>query len=299
MPQPYSFGIIGFPLSHSLSPLMHKAALDSLQLSGEYKTYPLSPDRDGRFELARLVDAVRNGHIDGLNVTIPYKSTVIEYLDVLSSIASAIGAVNTIYFQDRQVYGENTDAPGFSVDLSKLLRRELASVVSSLASPGALVLGAGGSARAVVFTLAAAGWQVFLAARNIDQAWQIVHDFSTAIQKAITISPIKYTIECIAEVGSKIDLIVNTTPVGMYPNIAGTPWPGGLEFPPGVVVYDLIYNPGETMLMRMARESGLTATNGLGMLVEQAALAFKLWTGCEAPLAMMRKAAEISLSAGF
>jgi len=259
-------GLTGYPLGHSLSPTIHTAALKSCGLGGSYSLFPIHPnDKPG---LKDLLARVRTGEITGLNATIPHKQNVIEFLDELTPTAAAIGAVNTIYLKDNQLIGENTDAPGFLSDFKKVLTTETRRHGVS----NALVLGAGGSARGIVYALVNDGWNVTLAARRVEQAEQLAA-FFTQYKLPITNFQLS-TIDL-----PNIALIVNTTPVGMAPNLDQSPWLENLPFPPHAVIYDLVYNPRETKLVREACAQGLRATTGLGMLIEQAALAFEIWTG--------------------
>jgi len=273
-------GLIGYPLGHSLSPRIHSAALRACGLVGDYSLFPIQPDdKEG---LKDLLARVCSSEITGLNVTIPHKQNVIPLLDVLTETAEAVGAVNTIYLRNNKLIGDNTDAPGFLAGLRKFLA-EFPSPVRAEQSRGveegikvkgkkALVLGAGGSARAIVYALLKDGWNVILAARRFEQAQQLVDLFTNhQLQIAdFTLSNIEL---------SHIALIVNTTPFGMSPNTDRSPWPENLLFPQYSAIYDLVYNPGETRLVKEARAQGLSAITGLGMLIEQAALAFELWTG--------------------
>jgi shikimate dehydrogenase len=268
-------GLTGYPLGHSLSPGIQEAALRSCGLEGSYSLFPIHPD--DQQGLKALIAAVQNGEIAGLNVTIPHKQNVIDLLDELTPTAQAIGAVNTIYMRQNRLIGENTDAPGFLADLKRALTTEPPRHRESKA----LVLGAGGSARAVVYALLNDGWNVSLVARRIEQARQLMDSFSN-YQFPITICD-PTNLHNLQSLLSKLSLIVNTTPVGMTPNIDLSPWPENLPFPPHAVIYDLVYNPPETRLVRHARAQGLPATTGLGMLVEQAALAFEIWTGHRPP----------------
>jgi shikimate dehydrogenase len=257
-------GLIGYPLGHSLSPKIHIAALKASGLQGDYSLYPIHPD--DKQGLKDLLSRVRTSEITGLNVTIPHKQNVIELMDELTPTAKAIGAVNTIYLRDNKLIGDNTDAPGFLSDLKRFIgNRELG--IGNRKS--ALILGAGGGARAVVYALIHDGWIVTVAARRIEQAQQIVKHFEGV--NVMEFNP--QTLQL-----SNFQLIVNTTPVGMTPNINQSPWPESLPFP-NAMIYDLVYNPRETKLVRDARAQGLQATTGLGMLIEQAALAFEIWTG--------------------
>ena len=255
-------GLIGYPLGHSLSPKIHTAALEACGLEGEYLLYPIHPDDTQG--LKNLLARVRTGEITVLNVTIPHKQNVIKFMDELTPTAKAIGAVNTIYMCADKLIGDNTDAPGFLSDLKRVSN-------SSFSTPhSALVLGAGGSARAVVYALLNDGWNVTLAARRLEQAKQLAQSFPN-YQLLITnlddLQPLTF------------DLIVNTTPLGMTPNIENSPLPENIILSKNTFVYDLVYNPRETKLVRDARAHGLNASTGLGMLIEQAALAFEKWTG--------------------
>jgi len=261
-------GLIGYPLGHSLSPKIHSAALKACGLEGNYSLFPIHPDN--KQGLNDLLARVRSGEITGLNVTIPHKQNVIELMDKLTPTAQAIGAVNTIYLHENKLIGDNTDAPGFLSDLKRILTTETRRHGDS----NALVLGAGGSSRAVVYALINDSWNVTITARRIEQAQQFVNSFTNhALRFTDSISNIEL---------SNIALIVNTTPIGMIPNIDQSPWPENLSFP-NAMIYDLVYNPRETKLVKDERAQGLKATTGLGMLIEQAALAFEIWTGNNPP----------------
>lgn len=298
---PFHLGLIGYPLGHSLSPKIHAAALAACGLRGSYSLFPIAPDDVSGLQV--LLARLRSGEIHGLNVTIPHKQNVIPLLDDLTETAQSIGAVNTISRCNDRLIGDNTDAPGFLSDLNRLLeiRRALFAAPASNLQPrtshtehqipnleprkSALILGAGGSARAVTYALAGAGWQVTIAARRLEQAQALVESLGTAHNQitGIAWSELK---------AWRGDLLVNTTPLGMIPAVNTSPWPEGLPLPPGVAVYDLVYNPRETRLVREARAAGLTALTGLGMLIEQAALAFQIWTGCRPPREPLWKAVE-------
>ncbi len=283
----YHLGLIGHPLSHSLSPRIQKAALKASGLEGEYSLYPIPPeDTQG---LKDLLARVRSSEITGLNVTIPHKQNVILLLDELTPTAKAIGAVNVIYRRNQKLVGDNTDAQGFLTDLKRFIRDR-----ESLIDKSALVLGAGGSARAVVYALLCDGWKVTVAARRIEQARQLARSFKN-YQLPVTDfdSPILRAASLWDQV-SNISLLVNTTPIGMTPDIDQSPLPQDISIPNGTIIYDLVYNPRETKLVRDARAQGLQATTGLGMLIEQAALGFTLWTGHNPPREAMMTAVEQS-----
>jgi shikimate dehydrogenase len=278
-------GLIGYPLGHSHSPKLHNAALRDCDLQGEYSLYPIEPD-DLR-SLKEVLDLVRSGEITGLNVTIPHKQNVIPFLDELTDTAQAIGAINTIYLRNSKLIGDNTDAPGFLADLKRFLAESAS--LNSREGIGverkALILGSGGSARAVAYALLNTGWDVTIAAHRIEQAQQLVDLFTNhRLQSA------KFTLSNIEL--SNISLIVNTTPVGMSPNTDQSPWPENLPFPQNTAIYDLVYNPIETKFVKHARAQGLSAITGQGMLIEQAALAFELWTGIQVSREIMFAAIE-------
>ncbi len=266
-------GLIGYPLGHSLSPQIHNAALKACGLQGDYSLFPIHPD--DKQGLKDLLARVRSREITGLNVTIPHKQNVIECMDELTPTTEAIGAVNTIYLREDKLIGDNTDAPGFLSDLRKFVNKETSRQVNM----NALVLGAGGSARAIVYALMNDGWNVAIFARRIEQAQQLANTFAyPALNTANDISNVEL---------SNITLIVNTTPLGMTPTIGQSPLPENLLLPSNTFIYDLVYNPRETKLVKDARSQGVAATTGLGMLIEQAALAFELWTGHTPPLETM------------
>lgn len=290
----YSLGLIGYPLEHSLSPRIHMAALQELDLAGEYRLYPVERPSG----IATLLEEMRQGKIDGLNVTIPYKNDILALLDEITPAAREIGAVNTVCCQKRKLVGDNTDAKGFLADLDRLSW-------GKIGAPGnALVLGAGGSARAVVYALSRAGWRVAIAARRKEQSAALVKLIRKSIGEGsiigqqVALSAMKLDHKCISSLNPMPSLIINTTPVGMYPQVDVSPWPAELDFPSPAAVYDLVYNPAETALMREARKMGLPVANGIGMLVEQAALSLEIWTGLPAPRQAMRQAVmEYSVAA--
>lgn len=276
-PTSLSLGLIGFPLDHSLSPHLHAAALKALDLPGDYRLFPVPPAPHGDEAIRDLFEQMRRGEMHGLNVTIPHKQTVIPYLDELTPTALAVGAVNTIVYKAGKLIGENTDCPGFLADLAVQLENTGMRKLRDRTGNSALVLGAGGSARAVVFGLLQNGWQVSIAARRPEQAQELMRSFSSCSMLVGEMNMLR------SEAAQNFQLIVNTTPLGMHPNVEDSPWPTNMPFPKKVFVYDLVYNPPETTLLRSARNSGLPAANGLGMLVRQAALAFRAWTGLEPP----------------
>ena len=264
-------GLIGYPLEHSLSPKIHAAALKECGLEGNYSLFPIH--RDDQAGLKNLLNRVRSGEITGLNVTIPHKQNVISLLDELTPTAKDIGAVNTIYLQDNKIVGDNTDAAGFLADLNRFINGHRPKIENR---KSALILGAGGAARAVIYALLHDGWHVAVAARHIEQALQLADSFAPH-----ELYVMNY--EAFVSQSLTFDLAVNATPVGMMPHIDQSPWPDGSEFPRQAMIYDLVYSPRETKLVKDACAAGLSATTGLVMLIEQAALAFEIWTGYNPP----------------
>jgi shikimate dehydrogenase len=270
-------GLIGFPVSHSLSPKIQSAALKACGFEGDYSLFPIAPD--DMQTLGDLLGRVRSGELTGLNVTIPHKQNVIPLLDELTPTAKSIGAVNIIYMRENKLVGDNTDAPGFLSDLKKFIGNRDLEIEKS-----ALVLGAGGSARAVVYALLRDDWNVTLFARSLEQAQNLANSFT---HYAISITNNLSTIELL-----NINLVVNTTPLGMTPNVDQSPLPEDAVLSSRAVIYDLVYNPRDTKLVTLARAQGLKATTGLGMLIEQAALGFELWTGRKLPSEIFRNAID-------
>lgn len=276
-------GLIGWPLGHSLSPDLHRAALAAAGLRGDYRLFPVPPLPAGQGDLAQRMEDLRSGALDGLNVTLPHKQSVLNQVDELTPSARQAGAVNTLRVSAGRLLGDNTDLPAFLADLRACF--------PALATGRALLLGAGGSARAVAAALAQTGWELVVAARRVEQARDLTAGLPGAPAVETSLDPAG-----VARL-PRIDLLVNCTPAGMFPDSQGCPWPAGLALPGGCAVYDLVYNPRETALVRIARQGGHPAANGLGMLVEQAALAFERWTGRPAPRAAMADA--VSLSSTF
>ena len=272
-------GIIGWPVGHSFSPAMHNAAFQALELDWAYVPLPVRPD-----QLADAIRGVRALGFRGVNVTIPHKEAVMPLLDDLSPAAQVIGAVNTIVVAPAPLHpgtlaqvGENTDWTGF-----------LASLRDAGFDPAGkrcAVIGAGGGARAVVYALARAGGHPAVFNRTLERAIRLVEDLRAAFPDTRLEA---HPLEELRQIGGETALLVNTTPLGMSnAQDDASPWPDALPIPSHLTVYDLVYNPLETKLLRQAREAGAVAIGGLGMLVHQGAEAFRLWTGLEPPIDVM------------
>jgi shikimate dehydrogenase len=273
--------LIGWPVEHSLSPAMHTAAFRALGLDWRYTLRPVAP---GQVEPA--IAALRVAGCRGANVTVPHKSAVLAHLDALSDEAQAIGAVNTIVRHGSRLSGHNTDAAGF-----------LAALHAAGFDPArrrALLLGAGGGARAVAYALARSGCAVTLYNRSPERAAHLARDLLPAALGA-PVAALPPGIRLAALDPAAFDLLVNATPVGMWPHIQASPWPESLPIPAHWLVCDLVYRPRATRLLWQARRSGARALGGLEMLVHQGARALELWTGRPPPLEVMRAAAQDAL----
>jgi shikimate dehydrogenase len=265
-------GVLGWPLEVTLSPLMHNVAFRRLGLDWIYLRWPVSPD-----DLGAAVHGLRALGAEGANVTMPHKQTIVEYLDSLDGDAVATGAVNTVQRMGDGLVGCNTDVVGFSQFL----------VQDAGFEPNgtrALVLGAGGAARAVVKALADLKVaEITVAARSDGVAEEVVglaRGDSARVTEALSW-------EKVADRVSEVDLVVNATPVGMR----GETLLSNATFHTEQCVVDLIYAPPTTPLIQHARRAGASGWGGLGMLVRQAAASFAIWTGQQPPLDAMSAAA--------
>ncbi|MDQ1373419.1 MAG: shikimate dehydrogenase [Actinomycetota bacterium] len=262
--------VIGSPIRHSLSPVLHNAAFRALDLDWVFLAFEVAPG-DG----AAAVDAMRALGIEGLSVTMPHKADVLPALDLLSPTAEKLGAVNTVTRQGDRLLGESTDGPGF-LDALRLDEG------FDPAGKRCVVLGAGGAARAVVLALAEAGAaELVVVNRTAERAHE-------AVALAAGVGRLGE-----AAAAADADLIVNATSVGMGDGRAPID-PAILT--KGQLVVDLVYHPAVTPLVAGARAAGATAVNGLGMLIHQAAHAFRHWTGQEPPLPAMSAAALASMA---
>lgn len=270
---PRVFGVIGYPIKHTLSPYMHNAAFSNIGLNAIYLPFEVRPE-----DLKDFLKNLRTCKIEGLNVTIPHKESALRFLDYLSKEVKLIGAVNTIVVDGRFLRGYNTDGWGFLQAIKRDLRFQPE-------GKRACIVGAGGAARAVCFALANAKIKEL---RITDIIFRRAKAVSEAIEKKFPKCYIKpFRLNRIKEVMEGIELLVNATPVGMKKNDPAIIEPKFLN--KGISVYDLVYNT-ETRLVRIAKAMGLRAENGLGMLLYQGAMSFALWTGRRAPIEVMRRA---------
>ncbi len=261
------YGVLGNPVGHSLSPAMHNAAFKAAGIDAFY----------GAFQTADLKGSVRGMRalgICGMSVTLPFKTDVIPYLDGLDPLAERIGAVNTIVNHDGFLKGYNTDGLGAMRALSEAM---------DLKDKKCALVGAGGAARAIGFMARENGMALVVANRSEARGRQLA-DF------------LKSPFAPIEEIGAlEIDVLIQTTSVGMFPKEDASPVPDDL-FRKGMVVMDAIYNPLETKMLKDARARGCITIGGLEMFIHQGASQFRLWTGLEAPLNVMRHAVTGALA---
>jgi shikimate dehydrogenase len=251
--------VVGWPITHSRSPAIHRFWLKELGLAGDYVSVTVAPD-----EITTFLQDFPKSEFRGGNVTVPHKEAAFDAVDELEPAARAIGAVNTLWIDEGQLCGDNTDSMGFLANLDMAVK-------SWDKSPGAaVVLGAGGAARAVLHGLVHRGFApVHLVNRTLARAEALAERFGAAVRPAAWSEA--------EQILGGAHLLVNTTTLGMK----GSPWPG-LDLgrlPDEAVVTDLVYVPLETPLLAAARARGLTAVDGLGMLLHQAVPGFERWFG--------------------
>ncbi len=266
--------LLAHPAGHSVSPAMQQAALDALGLRARYEALDVAPDA-----LAAAVAALRSAPWWGANVSVPHKESVVPLLDELRPTARRLGAVNTIVRDGDRLVGDNTDLAGFA--------RALDALGAYGPDATAVVLGAGGAARAVVAALRDRGATVAVFNRSVARAEALVAELGADGATVLAADEVEAAVRA-------ADLLVQTTTVGMVGGPPGSPLAAGVLPSAGAVV-DLVYRPARTPLLRAAAAAGLTVQNGLPMLVWQGAAAFEAWTGRTAPADAMGRAAEAAL----
>lgn len=271
------YGVIADPVEHTMSPLMHNSAIAEMGIDAVYVPFHVRPEG-----LERAVKGMAALGIGGLNVTVPHKTRVIEYLDNLTGEAEAVGAVNTIINKDGILTGDNTDVYGF---------------LMCLAMDGGLerlpervcIIGAGGAARGVVYACAGRDEvrEVIVLNRTFSKAEKIADELSAI--SGTPVSAVQAGVDTFREILPSAGLVVNTTSVGMYPDVDVSPVPEPNVFNESQVVCDIIYNPVETRFLRDAASMGARTVGGLAMLAYQGARSLSLWTGMDAPAGIMLK----------
>ena len=252
--------VIGKPVKHSLSPLIHNYWIKKYQLGLEYKKMEVEKDL-----LASLVEKIRKGKITGLNITLPYKKDIIPYIDEISHTAKDIGAINTVFLRRKKVYGENTDGVGFTRALEKKTK-------FNFSNKSIFVLGAGGASYGIISNLIKKKVRkIYVANRTLHKTKQLINFFQNK-NKNLNFEFVDWK-NLVPT--SDVDLIINTTSLGMNENES-------LEIDTynlreKVIFVDIVYNPKETELLKLFKKQGFICMNGLSMLIEQAAVSFELW----------------------
>jgi shikimate dehydrogenase len=264
------YGVIGDPIAHSMSPLMHKSAFEDKGIDAEYVRFHVKKE-----QLPDAILGIKALGIQGVNVTVPHKEHVMPLLDGIDPLAKAIGAVNTIANENGKLIGYNTDGLGFVEGLKKVAGE-------GLENRSMLIIGAGGAARAIYYTLASSG------VRKID----VTNRTPGRAEKMMDACPFPLdssflTLEAAENELHDYDVIIQTTSIGMFPHIEDSPIKVN-ELKQGSIVSDIIYNPLETTLLKQAKEKGALTQNGLDMFVYQGALSFKKWTGIFPSYSIMR-----------
>ena len=270
-------GLIGHPVGHSFSPPMHNKAFEALDMDYAYVAFDVDPS-----DLESAIAGAKSLDIKGLNVTIPHKIEVMKYLDEIDDVAELIGAVNTVDFKDMKGY--NTDGIGAVKAIEEITKINGKNVV---------IAGAGGAARAISFYIAKYSAQsLTILNRNVERA----DDLSNDVLNSQLINNVKSdSISKINDYLSDADILINTTPVGMHPNINDRPLASAEDMHENLVVFDAVYNPNETVLIKEALKAGAKPVYGMKMLLYQGAESFKIWTGREAPVDEMEKSLRDTL----
>jgi shikimate dehydrogenase len=271
-------GLIGHPVEHSFSPPMHNAAFESLGMDYVYVAFDVNPN-----DLKSAIDGAQSLNIKGFNVTIPHKIEVMQYLDEIDEVAGLIGAVNTIDFKDMKGY--NTDGIGAVRAIEE---------VTSIKNKNVVVAGAGGASRAISFYIAKYGADsLTILNRNVERARDLAKDVSDSnlIGNAESGS--------ISEIGNCLndaDILIDTTPLGMHPNVDDAAVAQAGDMHEDLVVFDAVYNPNETVLLKEAIKAGAKPVYGIRMLLYQGAESFKIWTGQNPPVDVMGDALKKTLN---
>ncbi len=274
-PKPLKLGLIGYPLEHSLSPVLHSFLMEQVGVLGEYRCYPTPPE-----QLDKALEQIKAEGLTGFNVTIPYKITILDWLDNTTEEVKLIRAVNTIAIGDGQLLGHNTDIIGFLDSLPQTIK-------STLPHRPALLIGAGGAARAIMAALIKCHVPVItLAVRNPEKAMETINLGRKLIRLYNVPSGLGIVDLDTLKNMNNYQLVINATPIGM-PNTPESAKESPLSIeqlqtlPEDAYVYDAVYGPEQTTLTHHCKELNISAQDGLSMLVRQAATALGLWSGRE------------------
>ncbi|MFC4800872.1 shikimate dehydrogenase [Neobacillus sp. GCM10023253] len=254
------YAVIGYPIGHSMSPVMHNDLFSFYQIDGHYLPFQVAPEN-----LEDAVKGLKAIGVGGFNVTIPHKSRIIPYLDGVDELANAIGAVNTVVNEDGRFIGYNTDGSGFLTGLENQF--------ASIEGKKILVIGAGGATRGIYFTLAKEKpAKIDIANRTVEKAWSLINDCPYPNSSAA------FSLEEAEQVLEDYDLIIQTTMIGMAPKVSEQPIKLD-NLKKQAIVCDIVYNPLKTKFLQDAEQKGAQIQNGIDMFVFQGALAFEKWTG--------------------
>ncbi|MBN1683405.1 shikimate dehydrogenase [Candidatus Bathyarchaeota archaeon] len=272
--------LLGYPVEHSLSPLMHNTAFQKLNLKIKYELLSVKPEK-----LRTAAESLRNSNVKGANVTIPHKITILPFIDIIDDLAANIGAVNTINNQDGLLKGYNTDGLGAI--------KAITNKYGSINGTDVLLLGAGGAARAVGFSIVNKVKKLTILNRNLLKAESLVKSLKKYGNSEVSA-------EKLDNVGNLLnvsDILINATPVGMYPDMESSPI-GNNTIPSTLFVFDLVYNPIKTRLLLDAEAAGAIFLGGADMLVYQGVESFKIWTGLNPDESLMLKLVKNQLEKG-
>jgi shikimate dehydrogenase len=269
--------LLGYPVGHSMSAVMHNAAFQELGLDYRYELKSVPPEELGAFVASEL----RSADFAGGSVTIPHKVAVMEHLDRIDPSALRIGAVNTIVKEDSRLKAYNTDGTG--------ALRGIIGAHEKVDGSRVVILGAGGAARAVGYHLSTRVRELTIANRTLEKADELARTLSANPECRATVKSIPLHRDILRASIKEADILVNGTPLGMHPEIGRTPVEKDLLHS-DLLVFDLVYNPVKTRLLRDAEEAGASILPGVNMLVYQGATAFKMWTGEDPPIETMRAA---------
>lgn len=271
--------LLGSPVSHSISPMMHNRSFELLDLDYAYLAFDIKPQ-----ELSGVVDSFRKMQVRGFNLTMPDKTEMYRLCDELSDAARMIGAVNTVVNENGTLIGHNTDGTGYM--------RAVENAGFSITGKKMTLLGAGGAATSIAVQAALDG---------VRELTIFNRKSKTFAHGEMLVKKINESTDCRAKICDLEDsrllerelsdsaILTNATPIGMVPNEAACPLPEEISLPDGLIVSDIIYHPEETLLLKRARECGLSTMNGMYMLLYQGAEAFRLWTGQDMPVETIKK----------
>ncbi|MFX1365991.1 MAG: shikimate dehydrogenase [Promethearchaeota archaeon] len=264
--------VMGYPIEHSMSPLMHNAAIRDLNLNYVYLAFNIIPDN-----LKLAIDGIKSFDIKGINITIPFKQKIMKYLDEIDPVAQEIGAINTIKNEEGFLSSRNTDAEG--------AMKALLDAGYRISGKNFLLLGAGGAARALAFMMAKEANRLVITDKIEKKAKKLANEIKK--KYGINIQGKIHNNQVLSEESKKADILINATPLGMHPNIDKSPIP--VEFlHKDLFVFDIVYNPLKTQLLKDASELGCNTLGGLEMLVNQGALSFEWWTNKKPNINLMK-----------